>query len=142
MTSKVCRTCHVLKHLDEFHKQKTCKDGRESQCKTCRNAQCAATKKRRYNESASVRRSSRNATLKQLYGITVDEYEEMLKQQRGVCAICSQIDGSGRRLAVDHCHTTGKIRGLLCTACNIALGKLKDSPELLANAIKYLQENQ
>lgn len=64
----------------------------------------------------------------------------MLTSQGGTCAICHGTATVGR-LAVDHCHLTGKVRGLLCTNCNTALGKLKDSKELLLNAINYLEVN-
>lgn len=65
----------------------------------------------------------------------------MLEKQKGVCAICF-LPPLEIRLAVDHCHKTGKIRGLLCTACNNALGCMLDSVYLLGSAIAYLQENQ
>uniref|UniRef100_A0AAU8BB03 Endonuclease VII n=1 Tax=Escherichia phage Baskent_phicoli_1 TaxID=3145031 RepID=A0AAU8BB03_9CAUD len=138
---KLCRTCHALKPLEEYHKHKTSKDGRESQCKTCRNKQIMKTRKLRYSKSASFRESKRNETLRKLYGITVDDYEEMFKRQGGVCAICHQPETGNIRMAVDHCHASGKVRGLLCKNCNTALGNLKDSIEILTNAITYLQEN-
>lgn len=64
-------------------------------------------------------------TLKRKYGITLAEYDQMLEEQHGVCAICGGADPSGRRLAVDHDHETGKVRGLLCTSCNTRLGFLE-----------------
>jgi hypothetical protein len=80
------------------------------------------------------------------YGITREQFTEMLVAQEGVCAICrqpeTQVDkrsGVPRQLAVDHCHTTGRVRGLLCTHCNHAIGKFKDSVELLQRAIDYLK---
>lgn len=63
----------------------------------------------------------------------------MLKAQQYVCLICLGADATGRRLAVDHDHTTGKVRGLLCGACNTALGKMRDSPEQLRRAADYLE---
>ena len=138
---KICRTCHALKPLEEYHKQKTTKDGRESQCKTCRNEQIAKTRKLRYSKSAKFRESKRSESLRKLYGITIDDYEEMFKRQGGVCAICRQPETGNIRMAVDHCHASGKVRGLLCKNCNTALGNLKDSIEILTNAITYLHEN-
>lgn len=73
------------------------------------------------------------------YGLSVEEYEVILKRQNGVCAICSQVCKTGRRLAVDHDHNTKKVRGLLCATCNTALGKFGDSPVLLRQAIEYLE---
>ena len=75
------------------------------------------------------------------YGITNADYEEMLTAQRGLCKICGNPStGKGKyRLSVDHCHETGKVRGLLCLLCNSGLGKFKDSPSLLDRAISYLE---
>lgn len=73
------------------------------------------------------------------YGITSSEYDEMLEAQNGVCAICGQDEQvKTRGLSVDHCHTTGKVRGLLCSYCNMGLGLFKDDTEVLINAVKYL----
>ena len=77
--------------------------------------------------------------LKRNYGITVEQYNEFLRQQGGVCAICSNVCLTGRRLAVDHCHESHEVRGLLCTNCNQGLGKFQDSPELLSGAADYLK---
>lgn len=79
--------------------------------------------------------------MKRAYGLGFKEYEEMLFKQNGVCAICSGEPPKNQhktRLNVDHCHSTGKVRGLLCDACNRAIGLLKDSPDLLNKAISYL----
>lgn len=85
--------------------------------------------------------------LKRRFGLSIAQYEAMADTQNGVCAICKQPersldkDGGPRRMPVDHCHTTGKVRGLLCTACNRALGLFKDSPDILASAISYLNNS-
>ena len=71
------------------------------------------------------------------YGITLEKYEAMEKKQNGVCAICMEKEPN-KKLAVDHCHITGKVRGLLCSNCNNGLGKFKDSKTLLIKAINYL----
>ena len=83
--------------------------------------------------------------LKKHYGITLDQYTTLLKEQNGVCAICKQPEfardhrtGKLRSLAVDHNHTTGRIRGLLCTNCNKAVGHLKDDSELARKCEEYL----
>jgi len=82
----------------------------------------------------------KNSVLKSTFGITLDEYNAILNNQNGVCAICSKTPKqNGKRLAVDHCHSSLKVRGLLCSTCNQAIGLLKDSPNLLNNAITYLQ---
>ena len=86
-----------------------------------------------------------NLKLKTRYGITTEQYAEMVKIQNNRCAICGNEEtakhnrtGLVQKLAVDHCHTTGKNRGLLCQDCNRGLGKFKDSPQRLKKAIEYL----
>lgn len=76
------------------------------------------------------------------FGITLDEYHEMQKRQSGKCAICGAEIGDvkGNRLYIDHNHKTGKVRGLLCSSCNLGIGKFYDRIDLLQNAIKYLEE--
>lgn len=76
--------------------------------------------------------------LRKNFGIGVAEYEEMLAKQGGGCAICGQRD-KWFRLAVDHCHGTKRIRGLLCAGCNRGIGIFKDSPDLLRKAVEYLE---
>jgi hypothetical protein len=85
----------------------------------------------------SVKATDRRTKMKQK-GITVEEYDARLEAQDGLCAICRQLNASVRRLAVDHNHETGEIRGLLCSHCNRALGLFKDDPALLKAAIDYL----
>lgn len=68
------------------------------------------------------------------YNLTHEEYDELLKQT--VCLIC----GESGTLNIDHCHTTGKVRGRLCNSCNLGLGRFRDNPELLRRAAKYLEE--
>jgi hypothetical protein len=82
--------------------------------------------------------------LKKLFGITLEDYKAIQTKQNDLCAICHQKetmlgkDGAPVYMAVDHCHATNKIRGLLCAACNKGLGAFKDDTKLLANAIQYL----
>jgi hypothetical protein len=78
--------------------------------------------------------------MKRSYGIDFAQYNDMLKKQNGACAICNALPPNNhkKRLSIDHCHTTGRVRGLLCDACNTALGLLKDNPDLMLKAISYL----
>lgn len=78
--------------------------------------------------------------LQREHSLSLDEYDKIFDKQNGVCAICGNPPEK-KRLAVDHCHRTGKIRGLLCTRCNIGLDYFKDSIFNLASAIKYLEQN-
>lgn len=87
---------------------------------------------------------TRNSKLKKNFGITLERYNELVLQQDGKCAICKElettvINGSLTSLAVDHDHTTGRVRGLLCCKCNRALGLMKDSVEILESAKEYLR---
>ncbi len=72
------------------------------------------------------------------YGITPEEYDQRLSEQKGVCAICFEPCSSGRALAVDHDHASGEVHGLLCTKCNLGLGFLNDDPARMRSAQKYL----
>lgn len=76
-------------------------------------------------------------------GISEEQYQVMHQLQEGVCAICGRPEPvSGRRLAVDHDHQSGKIRDLLCSACNRGLGHFYDRPELLVSAANYLNTHR
>lgn len=84
--------------------------------------------------------------LKYNFGITLAEYSKMIADQDNKCAICGQPEthkrnGRIKALAVDHCHTTGKIRGLLCSDCNTGIGKMKDDPQVLRKAAEYLENS-
>ena len=81
--------------------------------------------------------TDRKSRWKQNYGITEDRFLTMLNEQQGVCAICKKPEFK-RLLSVDHCHSTGQIRGLLCSKCNLGIGNLEDSTGSLESAIDYL----
>ena len=138
---KICASCKVEKVLqNDFYKQpptrKTNGEGYLHSCKECvlkRNRESARKNKKRVWENK----------LKYRYGITVNEYENLLKIQGGCCSICKTKNPSHKRKAsnyfcVDHCHSTGKVRGLLCSTCNTALGLLEDSKDNLLEAVNYL----
>lgn len=80
--------------------------------------------------------------LKRNYGMTVEQYDSMLKAQNGVCAICFGVNKNGKRLAVDHDHNTGKVRELLCASCNLVIGHCRESAENLERAISYLRRHK
>ncbi len=98
-------------------------------------------------QNTRIREQGRDYNLRSKYDITLVEYEEFLKKQNGVCKLCGLVEKAIdkywknlKRLAVDHCHKTGKIRGLLCSSCNIGIGNLKHNPELLRKAALYCEE--
>lgn len=86
-----------------------------------------------------VRRETKNRKMKVRYGISYKEYETLYQKAKGCCEICGTLKD---RLDIDHCHNTGKIRGVLCNSCNTGLGLFKDNAETLENAGKYLRHNE
>lgn len=99
---------------------------------------------RAYRKATPIREKARS--LRADFGLSLEDYNAMLEAQGGVCAICKQPEthkrnGKLKALAVDHHHGTGKIRGLLCSDCNTGIGKLKDSVNILSNAIDYLHKH-
>ena len=110
-----------------------------SLCRTCSYAKVKAWKEANPKQ---WERLARSAHLKKQYGITIDDYNRMLSQQNNCCAVCGRADLSdsrGFRPHVDHCHRTGRVRGILCGPCNKGLGQLQDDPEILRRAIAYLE---
>lgn len=95
------------------------------------------------NKSEQSKNRNFDTFLKRKYGITAIEYKELLEKQNNKCAICSiNQDDLNKKLSVDHCHKTNKVRGLLCTNCNVALGQINDDISLLLSAINYLEINK
>lgn len=131
--TKKCTKCNEVKSTDDFYWDKTNKRFM-SYCKQCGKA---GVKKHRTDNPDKHRQYHRTHKYKTQFDLTVGEYEELLAQQDGKCAICQTAPGK-KMLAVDHDHNTGRVRALLCTACNTGLGLFKDDPVLLARAISYL----
>ena len=121
---KECSRCKVIKSLDKFNSDKYTITGKTSYC-----IQCIKDK---YTPD-----EIKNFRLKKIYNITLEDYNNMYNNVHGKCEICNLYYD---KLNVDHCHITGKIRGLLCTPCNTALGQLKDDVSILKNAITYLNK--
>lgn len=92
-----------------------------------------------YRERHNARRRGKQVHLQARYGITSEEYAAYLALQDGVCGICGTGCRTGQRLAVDHCHSTGRVRGLLCFACNTALGQMADDPARLRLAADWIE---
>lgn len=112
---KRCITCSFVKPFAEFYHKK-------SECKDCL-------------KDRSLKRQLMTA-----YGITKEEKEEMVRMQGNRCALCGVKFSDSKEINVDHCHTNGGIRGILCRHCNVGLGHFKDSPKLLRRAIKYIND--
>lgn len=129
-TNKRCPACGITKPLSAFPKLKSGKLA--PYCQAC---QKLKDKERRTPEANLARQLKR-------FGLTVDLFEALIAEQKGVCAICQRPCNSGKRLAVDHCHSTGHIRGLLCLRCNLTIGGMQDDPVLLRAAADYLERAQ
>ncbi len=135
---KLCTKCKEVKDRSLFYNNKGHKDGLAFMCKVCSNLRSVEYAR---NNRATIR--AKRHDLKTRYGITKEEYATLLEYQAGRCAICdSEGCPTGRALAVDHCHTTNKVRGLLCSHCNMGLGMFKDSTPRLTSAIQYLKEHE
>lgn len=99
--------------------------------------------KYRTNNSQKMATYRQNYNLIGRYGISTEQYESLLSAQKGACAICTITKcATGKRLAVDHCHSTQKIRGLLCARCNLLIGAAQESNDILNATIKYLNDNK
>lgn len=176
MKTKVCTKCRLELPLNKFSKNKKRNDGLESICKNCKNKymqkwyknnkELVSNYNKKYRKINSFELNKKNKEwcdknveaikkyrheqdIKFLYGITREQYNQMLEQQNGVCAICGKEESTCHgitkkitNLAVDHNHKTGKVRGLLCSYCNKALGGFKDNEEFLIKAIEYLKGNK
>ena len=122
---KECSKCCKFKPKSDYYKNKNNLDGLQPVCKTC--------------NKKSVTNSKRLKST----GCTEIKYNELYAQQKGCCAICGKHSTEfNRSLAADHSHISKKVRGLLCTSCNMGLGYFKDNEELLLNAIVYLKRSQ
>lgn len=133
ITEKRCAGCGEIKPVGEFWRNAAKFDGRVDYCKPCERS--------RYEAKAGTPefvRRTRETRLKGVYGITHAEYDGMLERQGGGCAICRQPPPEESYLTVDHCHNSGRVRGLLCSTCNLGLGAFKDSRALLSSAETYL----
>lgn len=145
--TKRCPRCEQDKLFSAFGKDKTKKTGLSSYCLDCAKAnrkinyaKNPTEEKAKLNRYYSVNKErSRHYSLKALYGLSAETYKEMLAQQNSSCKICKTHENNlKRRLFVDHCHETGKVRGLLCQYCNTMLGNAKDNVLVLQSAINYL----
>lgn len=95
---------------------------------------------RRERDPEQMRAYGRKSHLKSKFGLTQEDYDAMLEAQAGGCAICGTEDTSPWDwFCIDHDHQTGTVRGLLCRSCNTAIGQVADSPEILRQAVAYLE---
>jgi hypothetical protein len=144
---KVCKKCGALKKRDEFFvRESGTRVGHLSAY--CRSCSTASHLRKWAKDPEHMQRISWRSKIKRLYGLSEDQYNAMLDKQGACCAICKSDTSWSRnykhkkngssRFMVDHCHETGKVRGLLCTRCNRALGLLGDRTDLFLRAVEYL----
>jgi hypothetical protein len=125
---KRCADCKELKPYSDFPPSKKAKDGCHSYCKECNNRRSRESVKR-------LSGSTRHYHLKRRCGIGADDFDRVVAEQAGVCAICGRRDPGH----VDHDHETGEVRGILCFNCNGGLGQFRDDVDALRSAAVYLE---
>lgn len=138
--TKVCTKCGETKPLSEYsHKRPTGrKPGLQPRCKSC----AVEDTREWYRKNKD---KAKNSRLVSAYGITLQEYEGVIAKQNNRCLICG-VKFKTKKVGpdspvVDHCHSTGRVRGILCNECNRGLGYFRDSPQALRQAANYLEEN-
>lgn len=137
---KYCPKCRQYLLTEEFRKTKRGKNSLSILCMKCQAEQVYIIRPDARQNRQMRRRFMKMRRIKaytEKYGLSEVEWTEMLAKQSNLCAICGGKD-AGKVLCVDHDHTTGKVRGMLCGNCNIGLGNFKDSPKILESAIAYL----
>jgi hypothetical protein len=145
--TKFCPHCKEEKYFSDFGKDSTKTIGVSSYCKPC----AISNRLKNYKNSPEKEKEklkqyykknkekSRSYSLKNLYGLTLEQFDAMKNAQGGSCKICKTHESNlKRRLFVDHCHETGYVRGLLCQSCNTMIGNAKDNILVLQSAINYL----
>lgn len=135
METKSCTKCQEDKPLESYGKR----SDNNKLLSWCRACYASA------NMTPERKARRRDASLMKKYGITSEVYDQLMLDQNGACAICrSNLAGNinSERLYVDHDHTTGEVRGLLCHPCNVAIGLMKDDPDVLLDAATYLLRNR
>lgn len=136
--AQTCSKCRVLKPLSEFTKDLSNWTGRSYWCKSCKNA---SIKEHRKKNPELFAESMRFSQAKIRYGIDKSEYLALLIAQDNKCGICRGDLNLDKHTCIDHDHSTGEIRGVLCSSCNKGLGFFKDSIDLLEASISYLENN-
>ena len=146
---KVCSICNTKKELNKFYKDKTKKDGVMSRCKECNKEYSNKTNIKQARKVAQKKQDMKRKGqrwgyhLSKTYGLSEEDYFKMYEDQQGCCLICKLPEDKHKhygKFVVDHDHSTGKVRGLLCNHCNVLIGHAKEDIRILENSIIYLKE--
>jgi hypothetical protein len=143
-----CTKCGEIKDESSFRVRTNLKRGYQSWCKECENISNRKKyipkppKPKKEIDGDKVKLESKIRLLKYRYNLSYDDYLKFYEEQGGKCKICGESKelGTCKGLVIDHCHTTNKVRGLLCGNCNSGLGKFMDNVELLNNAVLYIKQ--
>lgn len=133
----VCSICGPTEVLNRGHGRRQCATARRNE-----RMSRSSRSKRVLGPPLSPAETDRRWRLKTKYGLTAQAYDALLHSQRGLCAICNEAPSGARRLAVDHDHETGEVRGLLCMSCNTGIGLFRDRSDLLLSATRYLSAGE
>ncbi len=142
---KRCSKCGLSKPRTEFYQEKKARDGLHAWCKKCSADYDTSPARRKYGREWKRKQARLDPTFYKKrhirrYGLTWNQYNEMLETQQGRCAVCLGLpNGKGNSFHVDHDHKTHKVRGLLCHSCNTVLGHVRENPDHLKALIKYLE---
>jgi len=145
--------------MAQFSRHPKARDGLQQRCRACANAAARASylkdpdrvkaRAKRWAEKDPERRMrvSYGSKLRKHYGITHAQYDEMHRKQGGLCAVClrgqpADYSAPRRFLLVDHCHQSGAVRALLCSPCNVGLGRFEDDPARLRSAATYIEKER
>jgi hypothetical protein len=133
---KLCSKCGIEKDIERFDYHTKGRDRRHPQCKDCR-SKYEAVRYQNNKEAIKARQGPYNYVkdYTRKYKITEEQYKQMQERQHGLCAICQR----DKKLVIDHCHSTKKVRGLLCSSCNRGIGSFEDNLAFMQSAIKYLE---
>lgn len=146
LPKKSCSKCEMRLPISRFYGDRRAPDKHQACCKACSYAVQRKTIAKRADHYRTIGRNWQDAnrlaakthSLMRTHGIDVDEYLRLLAAQGDCCAICRRPHEMGRDFHVDHCHATGRIRGVLCHHCNTGIGLLGESAERMRAAITYL----
>jgi hypothetical protein len=163
--TKRCTICGESKARDQYYAAKGMSDGLRSECKDCnrrlkreryaqdperyiqmvqrwqeKNPERLKEYRKQRNARPEVKRRARDAYYRRTHGISADDFDRMLAEQNGRCAICGRAPEREAAMHVDHDHLDGHVRGLLCIDCNQGIGKLREDPSILLRAVVYLRQ--